>query len=319
MTTDTDLRKATGMIYGLAIGDALGYPNEFISLSRIKHIHGNLGRQDLPESALYSDDTQMTLCVAEALIEEGTGSLDRIMEEVKTQFIDWYLHAEDRAPGNTCLGGVKNMIDGMHWKESGLARPGCGSAMRVSPVGYLYQHDEKKLIEAASATGICTHNNPRADAAAIGAAFAVKLALDGENPDNFIPLLKDAMGGISPEADACMQRLERCLAWKDEEEALKFLGEGWVGDEALVLSLYCFLKYPDDYKACVLRGANTNGDSDSIACIGGSISGAYLGIDAIPPAWIERIENSSLLKDIALKLYQVKRTVVEYQSTRLFL
>ena len=38
---------------------------------------------------------------------------------------------------------------------------------------------------------------------------------------------------------------------------------------------------------CILRGANTNGNSDSITCIAGSISGAYLGIDAILPEWIE--------------------------------
>ncbi len=55
-----------------------------------------------------------------------------------------------------------------------------------------------------------------------------------------------------------------------------------------------------------LRGANTNGDSDSIACIGGSISGAYLGIDAIPQDWVKRIEKSGYLEDVATRLAEKK-------------
>ena len=65
---------------------------------------------------------------------------------------------------------------------------------------------------------------------------------------------------------------------------------------------YCFLRYPDDYEKVVLRGANTNGDSDSIACIGGSISGAYFGINAIPDQWVKEIENSEYLGDLAIRL-----------------
>ncbi|MBW1675411.1 MAG: ADP-ribosylglycohydrolase family protein [Deltaproteobacteria bacterium] len=58
------------------------------------------------------------------------------------------------------------------------------------------------------------------------------------------------------------------------------------------------MKYPNSYEK-VVRGANTDGDSDSIACIGSSISGAYLGIDAIPEDWVKRIEKSSYLDDLA--------------------
>jgi len=60
------------------------------------------------------------------------------------------------------------------------------------------------------------------------------------------------------------------------------LGEGWVGEEAVALAPYGFMKYPNNDEKVIIRGANTNGDSNSIVCIGGSISGAYLGIDAIP-------------------------------------
>ncbi len=68
-------------------------------------------------------------------------------------------------------------------------------------------------------------------------------------------------------------------------------------------------KYPDDYKKVVIRGANTNGDSDSIACIGGSISGAYLGMKSIPDQWVKEIEKSEYLNDLATRLAEKKESL----------
>lgn len=66
-----DIAKAKGIIYGLAIGDALGAPTEFLPLALIKEKYGPSGIQDLPEPALYTDDTQMTIAITEALIDAG--------------------------------------------------------------------------------------------------------------------------------------------------------------------------------------------------------------------------------------------------------
>lgn len=67
-----DSDKAKGLIFGLAIGDALGYPTEFMTLDWIKADFDPDGIRDLPESpALFSDDTQMSMAVAEALIWTG--------------------------------------------------------------------------------------------------------------------------------------------------------------------------------------------------------------------------------------------------------
>jgi len=89
-------------------------------------------------------------------------------------------------------------------------------------------------------------------------------------------------------------------------EVLDYLGEGWIGEEAVALAMYCFLRYQDNYKKVVLRGANTNGDSDSIACIAGSISGAYLGIEAIPIKWIREIKKTDYLDDLSIRLSNKK-------------
>lgn len=301
--------RARGMLFGLAVGDALGAPTEFLSLGRIKTLYGSRGIQDLPESALFTDDTQMSLAIAEALIGAGDQDLETLMAAVKEEFIKWY-HDPDtpsKAPGRTCLTGVENMEKKVHWSQSGIAgSKGCGSAMRAAPIGYFYQHDPQKLRLVAHSAGICTHGHPTADATCIGAAYLVKLALDGAAPGEMIPELLSFTEGISNEFDAAIHKVEECLQWEDEEKALEYLGEGWIGEEAVALALYCFLRHPDDYRNVVLRGANTNGDSDSIACIGGSISGSRLGIDAVPAVWVKRIEKSASVDEMAVRLAEKK-------------
>jgi ADP-ribosylglycohydrolase len=293
-----------GMMFGLAIGDALGRPTEFMSLKNIHSKYGPDGIQDLPEQALYTDDTQMTIAITEALIKAGDKDLETIMDAVRDEFIKWRHSPENnRSPGNACLAGVSNMERGVHWSESGVPdSKGCGSAMRVAPIGYVYQNDPDKLKQVARASGICTHGHRTAVAASIGAAYLVKLALDNIDPGSMISAVLEFTNGISREFDQAMLKIDKCLGWPDEKKALNYLGEGWIGEEAVALALYCFLKHSNDYTKTVLRGANTNGDSDSVACIAGSISGAYLGIDAIPGDWVKRIEKTDYLKDLANRL-----------------
>jgi len=307
-----DLNKAKGVIFGLAIGDALGARTEFMKLGQISAKYGKDGIKDLPAPAFFTDDTQMSVAIAEALVRAGDKNIGSIMEAVRDEFIKWSHLPETytKAPGNTCLKGVANLERGIHWSKSGLANSkGCGSAMRAAPIGYLYQHAPEKLKEVAHATGICTHGHPAADAACIGAAFLVKLALDGVSPDTMIPKLFGYTVGVSAEFDHAISKVEKCLGWRDEEKALSYLGEGWVGEEAVALALYCFLRNPESYEKAIIRGANTNGDSDSIACIAGSISGAYLGIEAIPAEWARKIEKSPYLEDLAQRLAAKKEAI----------
>ena len=174
--------------------------------------------------------------------------------------------------------------------------------MRVAAIGYLYQHDEARLREVAEASGLITHGHPAAVAASIAAAYAVKLALDGVNVAEYLPRIMLFVEGISEDFDAALYRVAHAGAWTDEEAALDHIGQGWVGEEAVALALYCVIRYPDDYAACVRRAANSNGDSDSVACIAGGISGARLGLEAIPLVWRERCENRDYLRDLALRM-----------------
>lgn len=299
------VQTAEAILFGLALGDALGYPTEFMDLAAIKGHYGRQGIADLPDPALYTDDTQMTLALAEGLLDAGLDAdPDAQMNAVGRRFVAW-LHSPDnnRAPGTTCLDSVARFEHGLGWRESGNPNSkGCGSAMRVAPIGCLYQRDEVRLRAVAEASGRITHGHPAAVAASIAAAYAVKLALDGVPPGEYLRRVLAFADGISDEFDAALYRVGHVLSWRDEEAALEHIGQGWVGEEAVALALYCVLRYPDDYVAGVRRAANTNGDSDSVACIAGGILGARLGLDAIPAAWRASCENAPYLRDLAARL-----------------
>jgi len=307
--------QAQAVLFGLALGDALGWPTEFRDLPMIKSIWGDQGIQEPPDPALYTDDTQMTVALTEGLLDAGLAvDLDAQMNAVGKRFIEWRDTAPSRAPGNTCLTGVRRFENGFPWRESGVAHSkGCGSAMRVATIGYLYQHDTAKLVEVAKASGIITHGHPAAVAASIAAAYLVKLALDGEHPDTYLQKVMKITDGISEDFDQAMYRVGQAHV-ASEEQCLKHIGQGWVGEEAVGLALWCVRKFPDDYVATVRRGANTNGDSDSVACIAGGISAARLGVDAIPADWRARCENRDMLLDLAERMF-VAREKLKREAT----
>jgi ADP-ribosylglycohydrolase len=179
--------------------------------------------------------------------------------------------------------------------------------MRVAPIGYLYQRDLPKLRQVAAASALVTHHHPAAQLGAVAAAFLAKLALDRLPPEEMLPALELETHGQVRDFDQALARLEEALEMTSPDAALAHIGEGWVVEEAVLMALYCFLKSPEDFLATIRRGANTQGDSDSIACIAGGISGAYLGIGALPPAWIGRLEKSEYLADVAHRLAAVRR------------
>ena len=87
----------------------------------------------------------------------------------------------------------------------------------------------------------------------------------------------------------------------------KELGGGWVGEEALAIAIYCCLKYPDDIRKMLIAAVNHSGDSDSTGAVAGNILGAYLGMDAIPKDWLDRLELVDVMQeqiDAMMKIIQ---------------
>lgn len=308
MTTQT----AESILFGLALGDALGWPVEFKSLTIIKQMYGEEGIQEPPTPAQYTDDTQMTLALAEGVMDVGLNApVSAIMDGIGAQFLTWAGLQDDPrysfAPGTTCLAGMRRYAETGNWRTSGIeTSKGCGSAMRVAALGYLYQHAPERLREIAIASSQITHRHPAAMAAAAGAAYAVKLALDGMEPKDMPRAIDVFTDGLSDEFTAAMHRIGHVAGWVNDEHALRHLGEGWVAEEAVALALFCVIRYPDDYANCVRRGANLAGDSDSVACIAGGIQGARLGLEAIPAAWRARCVDAEYIRGLATRMAEAR-------------
>lgn len=324
--------RFSGCMLGLAIGDALGYPVEFMNRAEIAKAHGPQGITGFVEDrwhkkGLYSDDTQMTIAVAKALLAADLDDLDSIMLHIKREFIDWANSSENnRAPGQTCMDGCREMQLGQHWFASGDPySKGCGAAMRAAPIGLVFFSDLPRLVTVARAVAICTHAHPTALASSIAAAGAVAFALRDEAAGGLVTHLLGLLNqdrGLKGFADRVshdplqeqtrlLETMESVLA-TPPDTAFDVLGGGWIGEEAVAGALYCFLRAPNDFRATVLTAANASlsdqgnskgrCDSDSIACIAGGLAGAYNGVAAIPSEWIESVENRDLLLELAARL-----------------
>lgn len=323
--TPTEARY-TGCIVGLAVGDALGYPAEFRRREQLLREIGPDGITDFLSitdprftrpfvagaqhpPGTFTDDTQMTLALAEGLLEADGGSLDERMEAVGRRFVRW-ANADDnnRSPGATCMTGCEHLERGVPWREAGVRdSKGCGSAMRVAPIGLLYD-DVEEVLEVARASSLLTHGHDAGIEGAAACALMVRLALDDASPEQMYDEVAARCGGKSRDFDACWQKLPGLVDAPPEVALSKAgLGESWVAEEAAASALWCYWQAPDDFRRAVLLAVNTDGDSDSIACIAGSLVGARVGLAGIPERWARDVERSQDLVALGQRLYAAKR------------
>jgi len=317
------MRRASGCLFGLALGDALGAATEFLSVEEIRRRFPPNGPQEIVGNpARVTDDTQMTLAVGQAIVETGTANLTvtNLEPALRHTFVEW-LHSPDnnRAPGMTCLQACEYLEAGMSWQQA--TRPnskGCGANMRVVPVGLL-SIDDKTRAAVAQFQAALTHGHPTALTASDLTAAAITYLVKGGEPQKLPAELRgyalsqrlvyhaDWLGSLwqrpainTPEAfisrgwDECLAVLDRLDAAlvspnRDVDPCLA-IGEGWVAEEAFATGLLCFLLFPQEPLAALRRAALTAGDSDSIACFAGAFAGAYLGMAAWPEDWVNRIE-----------------------------
>lgn len=306
-----DLRdRYRGCLIGLAVGDALGFATEFLRAPAIRARYGPAGVTDFEPAGghprgTFTDDTQMTLALAEALLEAvGDAELDLLMGAVGRRFVAWSRSPENnRAPGNTCLAACRALAGGADWRASGVAHSkGCGAPMRTAPVGLRYHRDQARIATIGAAAARITHGHPTAVAASVAMSLGVSLALDGTAPEAVHAAMVEAAAALDrPCADHLA--LVPSVLGHEPEAAFGLLGEGWVAEEAVAAALYCWLRAPDDYARCVLAGANASGDSDSIACLAGALCGASLGLEAVPSRWRAGVEQVDRLLDTADRLH----------------
>ena len=91
---------------------------------------------------------------------------------------------------------------------------------------------------------------------------------------------------------------------KTDLENISCLGEGWTGEEALAIALYCALKHFDSFEDAMIAAVNHGGDSDSTGAVTGNILGAAIGYEAIPQFYMDDLEMHELILHMADDLYR---------------
>lgn len=336
-----DRNKILGCLVGGAAGDALGYAVEFNRESSIFGRYGSSGicEYELTNGkAIISDDTQMTLFTAEGILlaknpmdydEYINCMFEAYQEWLKTQRFNrkikksklWLTEIAElndrRAPGMTCLNALESGVFGTIYEPINNSK-GCGGVMRVAPIGLYYSPDimnwQELDIRGAQAAAL-THGHPLGYIPAAGLVHIVNLAMYHQEM-SLLQIVEDMIEKVPslfmdnvPEDCSIFRTLMRKAvdlakdeAICDDLDAIHQLGEGWIGEEALAIAVYCALKHDDDFDAAIIAAVNHNGDSDSTGAITGNILGTYLGMEAIPGKYTEKLELFDIIKKVAENL-----------------
>jgi ADP-ribosylglycohydrolase len=323
------LDKFKGTLMGLAIGDTLGRP--FEGLIRLK-IHSQFDNfkdyinNNKKKFNTYTDDTQLTLHTAKALINGAGFKLEYLIRE----FINW-LDDPPIGPGFGCISSIQKLKYGIPWEEAASKSGGNGTAMRVSPIGLLYCKDPKKLEEAAIKSSIITHSHPAASAGAIVIAkviaYLINLQSDAEfSIDNFfefiiepltrskdqiwlefIKILNNVRKNINISIEAGLIKFSQAGV-KSPFFIEQFLGRAFVHPYALstvACAIFIFLKHMSSFENCIYELATAGGDSDTVAAIGGSLIGCYKGVKNIPNELVNLTKNHQEILKTSEELYDL--------------
>lgn len=337
------LDKIKGCLIGGAVGDALGYPIEFMSEESIFHKYGPTGLSDyilVDGIAQISDDTQMTLFTADAIVCAKRKFPNQWYNEAilipyifhcykdweLTQSTDYpiptdiptysnFIHIPDlfarRAPGITCL-------ESLHGKQMGtIEKPlndskGCGGIMRVAPLALALYGQNISPAQTAllgAKTAAITHGHELGYIPPAALIFLLLELLNGTPLQKAVSTLGPSLLSVFPMSENLNKLLSLITQAQIFAEmsvpplkALNELGQGWVAEETLAIAIYCALKYSNNFEKGVLTAVNHSGDSDSTGSITGQILGIYLGCGAIPPKYIEPLELKDLISKYAREL-----------------
>jgi poly(ADP-ribose) glycohydrolase ARH3 len=298
--TKRKLSKFIGSLVGTAVGDSLG-----------ARIEGGSGFQHVQELApRYTDDTAMTLGVAESLIDrKGYDYWDMAQQFIKNYEQEpWrrYGAGPPRIFRMMKSGRIGfGMLDREIFPEGSF---GNGAAMRASPVGLLYHDDPRTLREIAYHTAGITHSHELALEGAALQACAVALAVLVDPRDiktkEFIGALRmfTKPGQYQEKLKTIIRLLEEGA---EKTQVVKELGNGEEAVNSVPTAIYAFLANPG-FENAVTYAVGLGGDADTIGAMCGAIAGACYGLEALPARWKDKVENKDMIEELAKRLWEVK-------------
>lgn len=329
-----------GAIFGQAIGDALGHPIEF---EKGKHVSG------LADDNKFTDDTQMFCAIGEALLDAPPHlGVEQFMTALTQRFVDWRnnpLGGSHRAPGGTCMEGVRRLGAGINWRKAGktVAGKGNGTAMRSGIVGARYWKNPVTAFRIGCLTSINTHNNLESILAAGMVAYLVARSIQGAlwatavaeglrlcaefethvpgYPTNDVPF-DNTRNGQSPWS-AIANFSRGFILGTSNTRTKAFLatsGDDFTAVPAVSEAIFFNTRH-DDFDNMVLQCVNMTDDCDTVGAITGTIAGARFGFDDInanwmsgeqgPDSWVQKIELRDYLNDLSERIWAASQAEVE--------
>lgn len=309
--------RALGALYGLAVGDALGMPTQFLSRAAVRDLYGTVDDfEPGPEineisrgtpAGRVTDDTDQAVILAKALVD-GDGTLDH------RRFADDLLAWERRmvATGSADLLGPSTrraltaLADGAPLADAGRWGDTNGAAMRIAPVGIATPPQPlDRLCDRVHDASRLTHDTTIANAGASAVAAVVSAGVDGAGTVAALRLGVEA-AALGAERGNYMAGADvsRRIAWaidlvagRPDEEALDLIydlvGTGVATQEGVPAAFAIASLRPDDpWGACVLA-ASLGGDCDTVGAIAGAMVGACCGYDRLPAGAVRRVRETN--------------------------
>ena len=239
-------------MYGAILGDIIGSPFEFDMGDKTKDF------ELFTTGCTFTDDSVMTVAVAEALMTVGTnGEALDIEKAVIRSMREWgrrYPHAG--------YGGRFRI-----WLKGNSSKPygsyGNGSAMRVSAAGWLYDTLEETR-KAARASAVVTHNHPEGIKGAEATACAIFMARNKAGKEEIKSYIQNEFH----------YNLSRSL-----DDIRPFYHHVESCQQTVPEAITAFLE-AKDFEDAIRNAVSLGGDTDTLAAITGSMAEAYFDIPA---------------------------------------
>ncbi len=311
--------KFEGAVLGAAIGDALGTLVEDMTDEQVKEAYGgeisdfkkpsaSSPCPHLPEGS-FSHETQMFLMVLEMYAFGGEFDRELYMQKLLKWAKDEKSHRYPSGAHLNVAFAYERKFEDFKVKSSEIdvAIPGSAAAFKFAGSA------ERSYQEGAQIVYTVSVDESAVDVGGLSAA-ALSVVLAGFKPFlkeeklQFLELLLKLS-----QSPLVRNSLERLYWLVDDEEqdierAILSLGNGTFAPEAFSMALFIFLKYPTNFKECVLNAVNSywkiGGDTDAIAFLSGMLCGGCLGVNAIPESWLSKLEKAAYLKKLADMLYK---------------
>jgi len=298
-------------LFGLAVGDALGVPVEFITRdylcdNPVTDMIG-FGTHDMP-SGTFSDDSSLSLCLAEAL-NHGFN-----INNIAQNFIKWKTDNYWTARGvvfdigNSTQIAIDRLINGIPPDLAGGTdgnSNGNGSLMRILPlIFHLVDKNRDIRFELTKQVSSITHRHIRSVIAChYYLEFALQIISGEDKFEIYKNLQKEITDDIIHYTDkhSEIENFERLLKeniYELEEDKIK--SSGYV-IHTLEASIWCLMT-TDNYRDAVLKAVNLGDDTDTTAAVTGGLAGLLYGLDDIPSRWIDQLARRSDIDDLAERL-----------------